>query len=354
VTVADAARELAQGNELRRAGRLDEAAAAYRRAVELAPANGDAHYNLAIALRQAGDLRGAALEFRAAARANPRDTDAIQNAVETLALAVEKGERLFPQAPVAPTTSGAPFSIIVCSVDPARLASMQASFRSALAGREHEFVVIRDARSLSEGYQRAALAARHDLLVFSHDDVEIASPRAFDVLEEVLKRHAIVGLAGSDRARGPAAAWAGHPHLFGGVAYPAGGAFKATVYSLATGTIAGMQVLDGLFFAARRDVALATGFDAQAFDGFHFYDLDFVYRAHRAGHSVAVTTGILAIHASEGSFDDAWRRYAERFLRKFPELDAPQGRSFYFGRELATREDLLRFHEAFNGLGAQP
>jgi hypothetical protein len=280
--------------------------------------------------------------------------DAIQNAVETLALAVERGERPFVPPPIVRLPRPAPFSIVVCSVDPTRLASMQASFRAALGEREHEFVVIRDARSLSEGYERGARGARHALLVFSHDDVEIASAGAFDILEHALERHAIVGLAGADRARGPAAAWAGHPHLFGTVAYPAGDRFKATVYSLATGTIANMQVLDGLFFAARRDVALAVGFDAATFDGFHFYDLDFVYRAHLAGHPVAVTTEVLAIHASEGSFDDAWRRYAARFLAKFPALDAPQGPSFYFGREFARREDLVRFHEAFNGLGAQP
>ena len=354
MSVPDVARELAQGNELRRAGRLDEAAAAYRRAVALAPANGDAHYNLAIALRQAGDLRSAALEFRAAARANPRDMDSIQNVVETLALAVERGERPFVAPPVEAAPVALPFSIVVCSVDPARLATMQASFRAALGEREHEFVVIRDARSLSEGYQRGAAQARHELVVFSHDDVQVATPDAFDVLQRALERHAIVGVAGSDRASGPAAAWAGHPHLFGTVAYPSAAGFKATVYSLATGTLGGMQALDGLLFAARRETALAVGFDAQTFDGFHFYDLDFVYRAQRAGHSVAVTTALLAIHASEGSFDDAWRRYAGRFLRKFPELDAPQGPSFYFGREFARREDLVRFHEAFNALGAQP
>ena len=354
MTVADAARELAHGNELRRAGRLEEAAAAYRRAVELAPANGDAHYNLAIALRQAGDLRAAALEFRTAARANPRDTDAVQNVVETLALAVECGERPFVPPAMPPAAARTPFSIVVCSVDPGRLATMQASFRAALGDREHEFVVIRDARSLAEGYQRGARAARHPLVAFSHDDVEIASRHAFEVLQRALERHAIVGLAGSDRASGPAAAWAGHPHLHGTVAYPAGNGFKATVYSLATGTVAGMQVLDGLFFAARRDAALAVGFDAQAFDGFHLYDLDFVYRAHLAGHSIGVTTEVLALHASEGRFDDAWRRYARVFLRKFPALDAPQGPSFYFGREFARRDHLVRFHEAFNGLGAQP
>jgi GT2 family glycosyltransferase len=182
--------------------------------------------------------------------------------------------------------------------------------------------------------------------------VELVSPGPFDALQRALERNDVVGLAGSRIASGPAMAWAGQPHLFGTVSYPVEDRWKATLYSPATGILGGMQVLDGLFFAARRATALATGFDAATFDGFHFYDLDFVYRAHRAGHAVAVTTEILAIHASEGSFDDAWRRYADRFVAKHPELQAPQGAACYFGREFARRGDLLRFHEEYNGLGS--
>jgi GT2 family glycosyltransferase len=350
---AAAARETAQGNALRSVGRLDEATAAYRRAVELAPTDGDARYNLAIALRQGGDLRGAALEFRTAAHLAPGDMDAVQNVVDTLALAVERGERPFPWTCGAEATA-APVSIVVCSIDESRLAAMQASVRAALGPREHEFIVIRDARSLGEGYQRAARAARHDWIVFCHDDVELASSRPFDALERALADHDIAGLMGSDLASGPAVAWAGHPHLFGTVSYPAQERWKATVYSLRTGVVSGIQALDGLLVAARRDVVLAVGFDCDTFDGFHFYDLDFVYRAHLAGRRIAVTTEVLAIHASEGSFDAEWRRYAERFVRKFPALGSPQGPSFYFGREIATREGLVRFHEALNGLGAHP
>jgi hypothetical protein len=358
VIEAEAARALAEGNRLRATGRVGEAIAAYRRAVQRAPHAGDAHYNLGIALRQAGELRDAALAFRQAARLNPDDADAVQNVVETIGLAVERGVRLFARSLPAAANgaeSGAtgepPVSIVVCSIDDSRLASMQASFRAALGARDHEFILIRDARSLSEGYERGLRRARHDIVVFSHDDVALESPGAFAALDRALAHHDVVGLAGSRLARGPAFSWAGHPHLVGMVAYPAGDRWKATVYSLETGIARGAQVLDGFFFAARREPALAVGFDAQTFDGFHFYDLDFTYRACRAGLRIAVTTEVAALHASEGSFDESWRFYAERFLAKFPELAGPQGKSFYFGRDFARREDLLRFHEEFNALG---
>jgi tetratricopeptide (TPR) repeat protein len=333
VSARDAALAIADGNRLRAAGRVPEAIEAFSRATSLAPAVPDAHYNLGIALRQAGQLADAALSFARAARLDPNDAQAVQNVVDTLGVAVERGERSFEWR--APTEGAHPqaVSIVTCSIDDTRLARMRASFDAALGDRAHEYLVIRDARSLSEGYQRGLRAAQHDFVVFSHDDVELASQAPFAALEAALRDHDVVGVAGSRLAAGPAAMWAGHPHLAGTVAYPPGGsrtAWKATVYSVATGLIGGMQTLDGLLFAARRACALSVGFDAGTFDGFHFYDLDFVYRAHRAGHKVAVTTQVLAIHASEGRYDEGWKRYAERFIAKYPELDAQPGKSFVF------------------------
>src|SRR6185295_4448699 len=99
-----------------------------------------------------------------------RDFDAVQNVVSTIAAAIgERAPSLFPCTcpPRAPGRS--PVSIVVCSIDDARLAAMQKSFRAALGDREHEFIVIHDARSLSEGYERGLRKSRHPTVVFSHD-----------------------------------------------------------------------------------------------------------------------------------------------------------------------------------------
>jgi len=358
VSAREAATALSEGNALRSKGRVADALTAYRRAVELAPGFAAGHYNLAIALREHGDLRAAALSFRTAARLDPDDMDAVQNVVETLGLAVDRSlPRLFEPPAAAPTAAAAPVSIVVCSIDPVRLAAMQASYGRALAGREHEFVVIPDAKSLCEGYERGLAASRHDAVVFSHDDVELASSEPFAAFDRALALHDVVGVAGSRLLNGPGVTWAGQPHLRGAVAYPpqaGSGRWKATVYSLETGILGGMQALDGLVFAARREAALKIGSDAATFDGFHFYDVDFAYRAHLAGLSVAVTTEIVAVHASEGQFDGEWRRYAARFQAKFPALAAPMGKAFYFGRELASREAVLRFYDELAGMGAAP
>ena len=81
------------------------------------------------------------------------------------------------------------------------------------------------------------------------------------------------------------------------------------------------QALDGVFLAVRREAALGLGFDAATFDGFHFYDLDFSYRAHRAGLRVGIALDLLIWHASKGGYaSPQWQTYKDRFLDKFPEL----------------------------------
>ncbi|HEX4780054.1 MAG TPA: glycosyltransferase [Usitatibacter sp.] len=347
---------LAAGNAFRAAGRLDDAIGAYRRAVVAAPEGAAGHYNLGLVLRESRDWRGAALAFRDAARlGRGTDYDAIQNAVATLGAAVEAGAAPFAHDALPATGRGTPISIVVCSVRPGLLGEMRRSYESALGDREHEFIVVGDARSLGEGYTRGLALARHPIVVFSHDDVEIFSPRAFDAIERALASHDIVGIAGSQLARGPAVMWAGHPHLRGLVAIPGRGkpgAVDATVFSLECGILGGMQTLDGFFIAARREAAIAIGFDAATFDGFHFYDLDFTWRAHLAGMRIAVTTEVCALHRSLGNFAGDWQRCAIRFAEKFPRLSGSRGPNHHFAAPLASRENAVRFHAQLHGLAA--
>jgi GT2 family glycosyltransferase len=104
-----------------------------------------------------------------------------------------------------------------------------------------------------------------------------------------------------------------------------------------------MQALDGFFFAARREAALAVGFDDKAFDGFHFYDMDFTYRAHLAGMRLAVTTDVCALHRSLGDFGEDWQRYSRRFAEKFPELSGARGSNHHYAAPLPSRGHAVRF-----------
>ena len=179
-------------------------------------------------------------------------------------------------------------------------------------------------------------------MILCHDDLEVATPDLAGALARAFAKADVVGVVGADRVSGPAVLWAGHPHLHGQVAYPRGAQFEAAPLSLRRGVVPGMQALDGVF------IALGPGarphrYDDRTFDGFHFYDLDFSYRAHLAGLRLAITTDVMLVHDSEGRFGEEWNAYAQRFLAKFPSLRAEAGSPHWYGARVPDLAGLRAF-----------
>jgi predicted O-linked N-acetylglucosamine transferase (SPINDLY family) len=223
--------------------------------------------------------------------------------------------RAFPPPPAA---SAQPrVSVVVCSIDPRKFETATASYRQRFAGHALEIVGVHDARSLAEGYNRGAAKANGDVLVFSHDDIELATPDFAPRLLAHLARFDGVGVAGASKVTGPAWDHAGQRHVHGHVMH-APPADRAGALLLAAGfqhsVCEGMRVLDGVFIALRRHVWEGHRFDADTYDGFHLYDLDFTWRASGGGAQLAVPLDLLVLHRSTGRYDAAWRRYARRFV----------------------------------------
>jgi hypothetical protein len=208
------------------------------------------------------------------------------------------------------------FSLVVCSVDHARLDECMLRYRAAFAGEPFELIVIDDAKSLAEGYNRGIARAHGANIVFSHDDAFPISGAFADRLAAHLDSVDVVGIAGATAALSGFWGYAGQPHTHGHVVTPApdGSHVDLLVWGAASRRVEGIKLLDGCMIAARRDVAAAVGFDAERFDGFHLYDADFSFRAGTAGHAVAVASDITVFHRSPGSFDAGWHGYNERFL----------------------------------------
>lgn len=225
-----------------------------------------------------------------------------------------------------------------------KLAAVTANYRERLAQVAHEIVAIRDARSLAQAYNRAAAAARGEILVFSHDDVEHLRDDFAHVLVEGLGRFDVVGAAGATRcvdAYWPAAS---HPFVHGACVSPGrDGAVTLTLYGVEGPSVPGVEALDGMFIAARREAWSRVRFDEATFDGFHGYDVDFSFRAARAGLRVGVESGFLVLHRSTGNFGEAWQRYRERFIAKhFPGVQVPPPkRPPLLAVNFASRADLL-------------
>ncbi len=125
---------------------------------------------------------------------------------------------------------------------------------------------------------------------------------------------------------------------------------NAAILSLRAGVIGGMRTLDGVFMAMRREVPERVRFDAETFDGFHFYDLDFCHRAALSGLRLAVTTNIVALHESVGRFDAEFERYAARFRAKYPDLTAPRGAHHWYEARVDDTAQLLDLCGQLRGL----
>ena len=235
------------------------------------------------------------------------------------------------------------FSVIICSIDAKRFAAVKSMYQRAFQSQPWELIHIGDARSLAEGYTRGIAQSSGDLIILSHDDIDIFSPQMPQRLERHLSEFDVVGVLGTTRLSSPTWFWAGPPFLFGQVVN-SGPDGRLTVFILGAPSAVArdIQAIDGLFMAARRSVFSRVGFDAVTFDGFHFYDLDFSYSAFRAGLRVAVANDICILHASRGTYDERWALYAAKFMQKwFPGKAVPQERFQWTGIEVENREQAL-------------
>lgn len=302
-------------------GNPHEAASALAAAVALDPRLGRAWLELGQARMQLDDRDGAFAAFLQATQFDGERSGAMQSLLDALPPRVPESGRAVGPSPTAPQTKPEPISIVTCSVDQARFDRVAASYARALAGWPHEIVRIDDARSLAEGYTRGLARSVHPIVIFSHDDVEILAPDFGLRLAQHLRACDIVGIAGAERATGPAWSHAGHPYLHGCVIGPGVTDLELQIFSARAPLIGGIRVLDGVFLALRREIALRVGWDADIFDGFHGYDVDFTLRAAKAGFKLAVATDLGILHHSRGHFGDAWRVAATKLASKHAEVN---------------------------------
>ena len=238
-------------------------------------------------------------------------------------------------------------SIVICSIDAGKFERVTANYRTLFAGRAIEIIGIHDARSLAEGYNRGIAQARGARLFLSHDDIEILTPDFAARVDRHLQDFDLIGIAGTTRLVAGKWAAAGDPYVFTLITSPLPGGAGYGTMMLGGGALVvpGIQALDGVFMALRREVATAIPFDSEVFDGFHLYDLDFSFRACRAGFKLAVCRDIVLIHESTGSYDVAWEEHKRRFELKHAADLARIDKARVGARasfSAATRDEVLR------------
>ena len=204
-------------------------------------------------------------------------------------------------------------------------------------------------RPLADVYNAAIQSSSgDDILVFVHDDVSIDDWMTGARLPEALSMFDVVGVAGNRRRQPGQETWYLQPSrilngqrcagpldidwLSGAVLHgpqsPSTAAPNVapqdpghiTVYGPAP---AAVQLLDGMFLAARGALLKSRGvaFDPQL--GFHFYDLDFCRSAQQAGLKLG-TWPLALTHASSGASvrSLAWSAACALYQRKWQDPSA--------------------------------
>jgi GT2 family glycosyltransferase len=232
-------------------------------------------------------------------------------------------------------------SIIICSVNPVLYTRIHAHYTQLLGAEPFEIIGIHNAKGICEGYNRGLAQSKGDPVIFSHDDIEIWTPEFLPRLRRHLERFDIIGVAGTSRLIGPGWASSGRPFTAGQITHPCAGEFQVTFFGAHHRAMGGIQAMDGLFLAFRRDVIQRVGWDASTFSGFHCYDIDCTYRAYRQGFRLAVAIDLPMFHQSGGRYDTVWQREAERFMaRHGAHLDTLPPRSFQMSVvQVKTRQE---------------
>jgi Flp pilus assembly protein TadD len=300
-----------------RAQHPSQAEPCFTRAIANEPNWAVPHFNLGLSLKEQGAIEPAMKEFHQAWKLDRKMLEAMRECAWAAAQWARANPA--PQNPPIANASAAPtsVSIVFCSIDDAKCAATVALYERVFAGLPYELIPIRDARSLAEAYNRGIAASKGDVVLLSHDDVDILASDFAQRLLGHLSSFDVVGVIGATDLSGPTWRWSGHPYLRGWITHRAPREDNWYAAVVDPNPVSGeVVVLDGVFFAARRAVCEAIPFDEQTFDGFHLYDVDWSYRAAQAGYRLAAAGDLLVVHASRGRFDGVWTSYADKFCAK--------------------------------------
>ena len=210
--------------------------------------------------------------------------------------------RARPASPAVP-----PMTFAACVNDEQQLQSNLLRSPCLAPGSPHDLVLLRDCRSAAEGYNRALVGARNDLVVFVQQDMYL--PRGWDSrfssgFLEAEERYAPLGVAGVFGIR----YGHGEPEHVGRVVD------RDKLLNMSAALPGEVDGLDEIGLAVRRSTSLR--FDPEL--GFHLYGTDICLSARSAGMRSAVVEAPCFHNSLYGSLSPAFHRSRERLLAKWP------------------------------------
>ena len=192
-------------------------------------------------------------------------------------------------------------------------------------GFEIEHLAIPDAKSMSEGYNRAMKQTDAKYKVYLHQDVSIINKRfIFDMLE-VFNQDEQIGLMGvcGVKKMPKNGIWWESNERYGQVIDSHTGVMSLLEFQAVTEKIERVEALDGLILMTQHDI----NWREDLFNGFHFYDASQCMEFARAGYLVVVPAqkSPWVVHdcGRKPNWQEAYERYRQLFLIEYKEEVQP-------------------------------
>lgn len=213
-------------------------------------------------------------------------------------------------------------SIIICSRDKKALHKVLQSVAETI-GVPYEIVAIDNSTKkygICEAYNLGAAQAKYETLCFMHEDIRFHIDNWGSAVIEILRDATIgvLGVAGGTFQPKAPAGWGADSaaSIYMNITHTVNGkAPKLDRVNSTDAVLVDVAAVDGVWLCVRKSVWQESPFDAVAFPGFHFYDIDFCTRIFLK-YRICVTFNIMIEHFSKGSYDDKWYREALSFYKK--------------------------------------
>ncbi|KMQ50837.1 Glycosyl transferase family 2 [Chitinispirillum alkaliphilum] len=214
-------------------------------------------------------------------------------------------------------------SIIVSAKKPVPKSPLELNIRKTV-GVEHEVIIINNSKGkagLAAVYNFGVQKSKGDILVFMHDDIFFMTKDWGKVVQERFSLQTdlgIIGVAGTQYLFSEKCSWtaAGRPFIKGRLVHHLpNDDFFITLFS-SERQDCDVVCCTGVYMACRRELFDTVSFDETTFDGFCFHDIDLCMQV-REKWRIMVTTDILIKHRSMGTFNEQWKLYGSRFLKKY-------------------------------------
>lgn len=200
-------------------------------------------------------------------------------------------------------------SIIVCSVNPAKLAELKGNIKRTIGtGVEYEIIAVdnrRESRPITVVYNEAASKATYPYLLFIHEDAGFEQENWYARISGKLseKSTGIIGFAGSKVMFDLPGGWGMSPNWMVMNLNQCGKILR--LHAGEDKDFSEVVSLDGFAMFVRKDVWAESRFDEERLKGFHCYDVDFSLRVSLK-YTNYVCMDVLPYHNSPGNFNRDW------------------------------------------------